>query len=32
MPASHIREIAAARTGVQVRLITVGGDLLVYGT
>ena len=32
MPASRIRDIAAARPGVQVRLVTVGGDLLVYGT
>lgn len=32
MPASHIGVVAAARAGVQVRLITVDGDLLVYGT
>jgi thiamine biosynthesis lipoprotein len=32
MPASRIGDIAAARPGVQVRLVTAGGDLLVYGT
>ena len=32
MPAPRIREIAALRRGVQVRLVTVGGDLLVYGS
>ena len=31
MPASRIREIAALRPGVQARLVTVGGDLFVYG-
>jgi thiamine biosynthesis lipoprotein len=32
MPVSRIKEIAALRPGVQARLVTVGGDLLVYGT
>ncbi|MFG3593274.1 FAD:protein FMN transferase [Bradyrhizobium sp. RDI18] len=31
MPASRIREIAGLRSGVQARLVTVGGDPLVYG-
>jgi len=31
MPASRISDIAAARPGVQVRLITVDGGLRVYG-
>ena len=31
MPASRIREIATLRSGVQARLVTVAGDLLVYG-
>jgi thiamine biosynthesis lipoprotein len=30
--ASRIGEIVALRPGVQARLVTVGGDLLVYGT
>ena len=32
IPASRIGDIAAARPGVQARLVTVSGDLLVYGT
>jgi thiamine biosynthesis lipoprotein len=32
MPASRIRDIAAVRPGVQARLVSVGGDSLVYGT
>ncbi len=31
-PASHIGDIVAARPGVQARLVTAGGDLLVFGT
>ena len=31
MPASHVRDVVAARPGVQARLVTVGGDLFVYG-
>jgi thiamine biosynthesis lipoprotein len=30
MPASHIRDIVAARPGVPARLVTAGGELLVY--
>lgn len=30
--ASRVGEIVALRPGVQARLVTVGGDLLVYGT
>lgn len=32
MPASQIADIVAERPRVQVRLVTAGGDLLVYGT
>ena len=32
MPLSRISDIAASRPGVQARLVTAGGDLLVYGT
>ena len=31
MPALHIGDIVAARPGVQARLVTAGGELLVYG-
>jgi thiamine biosynthesis lipoprotein len=31
-PASHIGDIVAARPGVQARLVTAGGDSLVFGT
>jgi thiamine biosynthesis lipoprotein len=31
IPASRIREIVAERRGIQARLVTAGGDLLVYG-
>ena len=32
MPAARIGDIATARPGVQARLVTVRGDLVVYGT
>lgn len=31
MPASRIKDIVAARSGVQVRLVTANGDAVVYG-